>query len=150
MSSEAVYKAGDTGTVKVGRNTITVQIVAKDASGWRVRNANGKEMTVRNFTPLAPAPQPKAASAASRADKDAPAARKTSLFSAALAVLGESEEAMNCRAIVAAAKERGLWTPGAGKTPEQTLYSAFTREMKTKGAASRVRLASPGHFALAR
>ena len=140
MSSEAVYKAGDTGTVKVGRNTITVQIVAKDANGWRVRNANGKEMTVRNFTPLAPAPAPKAA----------PAARKTSLFSAALAVLGESEEAMNCRAIVAAAKERGLWTPGAGKTPEQTLYSAFTREMKTKGAASRVRLASPGHFALAR
>ena len=143
MSSEAVYKAGDTGTVKVGRNTITVQIVAKDANGWRVRNANGKEMTVRNFTPLAPAPQPKAA-------KTSPAERRTSLFSAALAVLGESEEAMNCRAIVAAAKERGLWTPGAGKTPEQTLYSAFTREMKTKGAASRVRLASPGHFALAR
>ena len=143
MSSEAVYKAGDTGTVKVGRNTITVQIVAKDASGWRVRNANGKEMTVRNFTPLAPAP-------ASKAAKTSPAERRTSLFSAALAVLGESEEAMNCRAIVAAAKERGLWTPGAGKTPEQTLYSAFTREMKTKGAASRVRLASPGHFALAR
>ena len=57
---------------------------------------------------------------------------------------------MNCRAIVSAAKERGLWTPGAGRTPEQTLYSAFTREMKTKGTASRVRMASPGHFALAR
>ena len=37
MSSEAVYKAGDTGTVKVGRNTITVRIVAKDAGGGRVR-----------------------------------------------------------------------------------------------------------------
>ena len=34
MSSEAVYKAGDTGTVKVGRNTITVRIVAKDAGAF--------------------------------------------------------------------------------------------------------------------
>ena len=45
------------------------------------------------------------------------------------------------------AKERGLWTPGAGKTPEQTLYSAIMREIKDKGDAARFRK-SPlrGHY----
>jgi hypothetical protein len=45
------------------------------------------------------------------------------------------------------AKERGLWTPGAGKTPEQTLYSAIMREIRDKGDAARFRK-SPlrGHY----
>lgn len=146
MSSEAVVTIGGTGTVKVGRNTIRVTVVAKDGNGWRVRNESGKEMTVRSVAPLAEEAKPAAKTAA----KAASPVRKHSLFSAALAILGETEEAMNCRAIVAAAKERGLWSPGEGKTPEQTLYSAFAREIKTKGPASRVKMAARGHFALAR
>ena len=45
------------------------------------------------------------------------------------------------------AKERGLWTPGGGKTPEQTLYSAIMREIRDKGDAARFRK-SPlrGHY----
>ena len=41
----------------------------------------------------------------------------------------------------------GLWTPGAGKTPEQTLYSAIMREIRDKGDAARFRK-SPlrGHY----
>ena len=42
--------------------------------------------------------------------------------------------------------DKGLWSPGAGKTPEQTLYSAILREMKTKGEASRFVKDAPGHF----
>ena len=81
----------------------------------------------------------------SRTDS-AKAPRGLSMVAAALAVLAASKEPMNTKSIVAAAKERGLWTPGKGRTPEQTLYSAFTREIKTKGSASRVRLADRGRF----
>ena len=83
--------------------------------------------------------------AAKAADKP-----KMSLFKAAIAVLEESEEAMNTKSLVEAAKERGLWAPGAGKTPEQTLYSAIVRDIKVKGADSRFKLVARGHFALNR
>ncbi len=73
--------------------------------------------------------------------------RKLSLLSAAAAVLAQSDEPLNCRRMIDLAKERGLWTPGAGKTPEQTLYSAIVREIKDKGDAARFRK-SPlrGHY----
>ena len=85
--------------------------------------------------------------------KAKPAAPKTegksklSLLSAAAAVLAESDEPLNCKRMIELAKERGLWTPGAGKTPEQTLYSAIMREIKDKGDAARFRK-SPlrGHY----
>ena len=72
---------------------------------------------------------------------------KLSLLSAAAAVLAESDEPLNCRRMIDLAKERGLWTPGAGKTPEQTLYSAIMREIRDKGDAARFRK-SPlrGHY----
>jgi hypothetical protein len=39
--------------------------------------------------------------------------------------------------MIDSAKEKGLWEPGQGKTPEQTLYSAIVREIKVKGENSR-------------
>ena len=75
--------------------------------------------------------------------------QKLSLVKAALAVLADSEEALSARQIVEAAKSRGLWTPGAGKTPEQTLYSAFSREIKAKGENARIAVAGKGKFRLA-
>lgn len=72
--------------------------------------------------------------------------KKLSLLSAALEVLKFDSAALNTRQMVAAAKERGLWTPGAGKTPEQTLYSAIMREIKAKGDASRFVKDASGHF----
>ena len=82
----------------------------------------------------------------------APAApvQKLSLMKAAMVVLGESEDAMTAKEMVEAAKARRLWEPGAGKTPEQTLYSAIAREIKAKGAAARFKLVARGHFALNR
>ena len=47
------------------------------------------------------------------------------------------------------AKSEGLWTPGGGKTPEQTLYSAIIREIRDKGNASRFRKEGRGLFAFA-
>ena len=48
--------------------------------------------------------------------------------------------------MVEAAKTRNLWTPGAGKTPEQTLYSAIMREIKAKGEQARFVKDARGHF----
>ena len=74
---------------------------------------------------------------------------KISLVKAAIAVLGETEEAMGAKELVEAAKSKGLWTPGDGKTPEQTLYSAISREIKTKGDRARFAAAGKGKFKLA-
>ena len=73
---------------------------------------------------------------------------KLSLLKAAAAVLKASEEALNTKRMVELAKEKGLWTPGSGKTPEQTLYSAILREMKKHGDASTFVLVAKGHFKL--
>lgn len=74
------------------------------------------------------------------AAKAAPAkAKGLSLVAAAAQVLAESGEALNCRRMVALAKERGLWEQGKGKTPEQTLYSAVVREIADRGEGSRFR-----------
>lgn len=73
-------------------------------------------------------------------------AKKLSLINAALEVLKSDNAALNTKQMVEAAKAKGYWTPGAGKTPEQTLYSAIMREIKTKGDASRFVKDARGHF----
>ena len=74
---------------------------------------------------------------------------KLSLMKAAVAVLEESGEALNTKQMIELAKQKGLWTPGEGKTPEQTLYSAIAREIKANGATARFKMVSKGHFKLA-
>ena len=97
----------------------------------------------KNASAAEPAAKAKAAAPAAAkkaAAKSAPAkAKGLSLVAAAAQVLAESGEALNCRRMVALAKERGLWEQGRGKTPEQTLYSAVVREIADRGEASRFR-----------
>ena len=61
--------------------------------------------------------------------------KKVSLLDLAAKILADTGEALNCKELVAKAKETG-WE-STGKTPEQTLYSGIFREMNTKGEASR-------------
>ena len=84
----------------------------------------------------------------STAPQTAPAQpeKKLSLLSAALEVLKSDDAALTTKQMVEHAKARNLWTPGAGKTPEQTLYSAIMREIKAKGDASRFVKDARGHF----
>ena len=72
--------------------------------------------------------------------------KKLSLLSAALEVLKSDDAALTTKQMVEAAKAKGYWTPGTGKTPEQTLYSAIMREIKTKGDLSRFVKDARGHF----
>lgn len=143
--SETSIKVGTSGTIKVGRNEILVKVVAKaPGGGWKVKTESGKEMTVKNITPTE---KPAAKTTPPRA---ATGEKKLSLVNAAAAVLESADEALTVRAMIDKAKERGLWSPGTGKTPEQTLYSAILREIKVKGDASRFVKSARGHFAFRR
>lgn len=98
-------------------------------------------MSKRKTTTKAAAPKAEAKT------QPAAPAKKLSLLSAAAAVLKESDEPLNCKRMIQLAKERGLWEQGAGKTPEQTLYSAIAREIKEKGEASRFKKSElRGHY----
>ena len=102
------------------------------------KNSTAKAEATKAEQPKAAAPKP--------ATGDKP---KLSLLKAAIAVLEESDEALNTKQMIEKAKAKGLWTPGEGKTPEQTLYSAIAREIKAKGENSRFKLVAKGHFKLA-
>ena len=107
--------------------------------------AKGKKTTAAKAAETAKA-EPAKAATPKAADESKP---KLSLMKAAIAVLGESDEALNTKQMIELAKSKGLWTPGEGKTPEQTLYSAIAREIKAKGEAARFKMVAKGHFKLA-
>ena len=105
--------------------------------------AAAKPGTAKNETPKATPAKAEPAKAVGDAKP------KLSLVKAAIAVLGETDEALNTKQMIEQAKAKGLWPPGEGKTPEQTLYSAIAREIKAKGESARFKLISKGHFKLA-
>jgi hypothetical protein len=72
--------------------------------------------------------------------------KRTSALDAAAQVLGQSKEPMNCKELIEAMAEKGLWTSPGGATPHATLYSAIKREIDTKGTASRFKKAERGKF----
>ena len=102
----------------------------------------------KKTTAAKPATKKNAKAKATAKKQTAPAQseKKLSLLSAALEVLKSDDAALTTKQMVEAAKARNLWTPGAGKTPEQTLYSAIMREIKAKGDASRFVKDARGHF----
>ena len=166
MSKETTVRAGDRAYTKVGRNLVEVVVVDRIDSTWKVKSHTGRTFG-KPVTAFAradgAAPSAKAATPAATPAKKSAAAPKPSappspkavpqkglgLLSAAAAVLERAGEAMSVKAMIEGAKASGLWTPGAGKTPEQTLYSAIIREIKDKGDASRFRKVGRGRFAFA-
>ncbi|AQQ71406.1 hypothetical protein SMSP2_01780 [Limihaloglobus sulfuriphilus] len=158
---------------KVTNRTVAVKITGKHAKeGWEALNtATGKKVHIKtperlegpaepekNTEPKAKAekpkkaPQPKAGKKAkakpSPKDKQK-APKKASLFEVALIILKDSDMAMSCAAIVEQAMEKDLWKPAkGGKTPANTLYATFLREIKNKGKDALVVKTLPGRFAL--
>lgn len=105
-------------------------------------------MSTKKTTAAKPAAQ-KTAMVGARAGASATptqSEKKRSLLSAALEVLKSDDAALTTRQMVEQAKARSLWTPGKGKTPEQTLYSAIMREIKAKGDLARFVKDARGHF----
>jgi hypothetical protein len=103
-------------------------------------------------TPRAKPSKAKATLAADAGNAAKPAAekapKKPSQVDAAAKVLSESEEPMNAKAMVEAMVAKGYWTPGIGKTPEATLYSAIIREISKKGRDARFKKVERGQFTL--
>ena len=64
---------------------------------------------------------------------------------AAAKILVDAGGALNCKAMVERAIEKGYWKSG-GKTPSSTVYAAILREIQKKGDASRFVKAERGMF----
>jgi hypothetical protein len=73
---------------------------------------------------------------------------KMSAIDAAAKVLADAREPMNCKALIEAMAEKGLWTSPGGKTPWATLYSAIAREINEKGNDARFVKAERGKFTI--
>jgi len=173
MSKETTVRAGDRAYTKVGRNLVEVVVIDRIDSTWKVKShtgrtfyaravqtADGKPVTAfaradgaapsaKAATPAAPAKRAATPKPSAPPSPKAVPQKGLGLLSAAAAVLERTGEAMSVKAMIEGAKAAGLWTPGAGKTPEQTLYSAIIREIKDKGDASRFRKEGRGRFAFA-
>ena len=76
-----------------------------------------------------------------------PGAKHVGGLDAAVQVLGQTGEPMNCKQIVEKMIAAKLWQT-SGKTPAATISAAITREIATKGEASRFRKVAPGRFTL--
>ena len=81
--------------------------------------------------------------------EDAKPAKKLSLLEAAYSVMLLEKRPMNTREMVKLATEKGLWTPTACKTPEQSLYGAIFLEMKNRKAPRFKKSEKRGAFELA-
>lgn len=96
--------------------------------------------------------KPKVDKPAAEQNPDALKAKQLSLIDAAVQVLGDSGGApLNCKQMVEQITERGLWSPGTGKTPHATLYSSILRELQKKGDSGGARFTKVerGQFTLA-
>ena len=171
---KADVQTGATYLVKVAGNLVPVKITREhDNGGWEGTSVKtGKTIRIKTAQRLRKPLDNAAhgAKSAAKATKDAKSAaerdtgepvatggqrdtdeaKPMSLLDAAAHLLSlGTGDPMRCKDIVDLAVARGLWTPGEGKTPSNTLYASFLREIKTKGDASRFVKAERGKFALA-
>ena len=149
MANENI-EVGTRAIAKVGRNEISVEVIAVENGSFLVRNDAGREFHVAHLiVPTMPseseeddAPNPAPECAVNLPEK------KLSLLDAVVTALqGEpAGTALNTRELVALAVEKGLWQPSGAKTPEQTLYSAIFRENATKENPRIVKSDKKGKF----
>ena len=124
--------------VKVGRNEIEVVVTEITANGWKVKKVGSdREFIVTRIERVIAEPGTPEAEEEVDTPNPAPESggspeKKLSLLNAALLVLKRSRTPLNTKEILAQVIEEGLWSPNGAKTPEQSLYSAFFREIKEK------------------
>ena len=148
MANENI-EVGTRAVAKVGRNEISVEVIAVENGSFLVRNDAGREFHVVHLTVPQDntcceddAPNPAPECAVNQPEK------RLSLFEAVVTALqGEpAGTALNTRELVALAVEKGLWQPSGAKTPEQTLYSAIFRENATQEHPRIVKSDKKGKF----
>ena len=103
---------------------------------------------VRDIVKPAETPEQDEPAEAQEQDESKPA-KKLSLLEAAYNVMLLEKRPMNTREMVRLVTEKGLWTPTACKTPEQSLYGAIFLEMKNRKAPRFKKSEKRGAFELA-
>lgn len=154
-------------TCKVNRKLVVVEILgAHPNGGWDARNlssgkithiktaqrlrgfAKGANTSPRVATQKSPLSQQATKAKSTHTPQPAPNKRPT-LLDATAQVLAEANKPMNCRQIIETAIKNNYWQPkNAGKTPQNTLHAAISREIKSKGPGSRFEKAGRGQFTL--
>ena len=154
-------------TAKVTHKLVVVEIFAENPhGGWDAKNlSTGKMVRIKSAQRLRgfakgattsaavateePTPsQPAAELKSTHTSQPAPNKRLSAL-DAATQMLAEADEPMNCRQLIEAMTEKDYWHPkNAGKTPQNTLHAAISKEIKTKGDDSRFEKVGRGQFAL--
>jgi len=148
--------------MKIGKNTVGIRIMSQNPDGhWVGVNVNtNKEVIIKSADRLCGLYHAKRDKATQGAKKDAePSNDATSKkectgskpggLSAAVRVLEEANEPLNCKNMVNLMLGKGYWKTN-GKAPEVTIYSAIAREIKAKGDNSRFRKTERGKFMLAK
>ncbi|MCO6454777.1 MAG: winged helix-turn-helix domain-containing protein [Pirellulaceae bacterium] len=107
------------------------------------KKVTAKAGTAKAAKVTKPAKATKAPKPTAKAD-----AKKLSQIEAAIQVLAEAGEPMNCKAMVEAMTAQGLWSSPGGATPDATLYSSILRDINTKGKDARFKKTDRGHFTL--
>lgn len=141
---------GVTYLVKVAGNLVPVKITREhDNGGWEGTSVKtGKTIRIKSPQRLRKrhadtGGASERAMAHTATDKPK---RRMGLLDAAAEVLTDADEPLTTKEMVALVTGRRLWTPGDGKTPAATLYSAIHREIKNKGDESRFEKAERGKF----
>lgn len=137
---------GSIGTAKVGRNEVTVKVIAVEADCILVESISShRQFKTRNLTLVAAlrSPEPPTTAEPETTEPEAPKGKpakehKETLLDRAAQVLSEAGEALTCAEIIAKLKAEHNFELG-GATPKQTLYSAFFRDIENKGKDSRFR-----------
>lgn len=137
---------GTIGTAKVGRNEVTVKVVAIEGNSYLVESlASHRQFKTQHLIPQVILRQPEALEA--KTEPEAPQGavqqakgekeRKVTLLDRAAELLAEEGGALTCNEIIEKLKSKGFSLNGA--TPKQTLYSAFFRDIEKNGKESRFR-----------
>lgn len=148
MNVGSEVTVGTIAIVKVGRNEVEVTVTGITEHGWMVKSrSTGSEFEVMHLERIinrqtaedSPNPVPECGNPA----------KKLSLLDAAVQVLAASRIPMNTKELVAKAIEMNLWVPTGAKTPVQTLYSAISREIKTRETPLIIKCEEKGKFQIA-
>jgi hypothetical protein len=84
---------------------------------------------------------------ATKAKPQVKKAKKLSQIDAAVKVLAEAKQPMNCKATIEAMQAKDYWKSPNGKTPEATLYASILRNIR-KGKEAKFVKADRGTFKL--
>ena len=153
---------GNVYDIKVGKNTTAVKITRAIGDGWEAKNlSSGKSLVIKSAerllgphqSPTSPPVAAQTPSPSQPATQSKPTntsqPKRASALDAAVRILAEAKEPMNCRQLIEAMTEKDYWKPAhAGKTPANTLHAALSREINTKGSDARFEKVGRGQFAL--